>query len=251
MAELYAIQYALEVGGSCSGSDILIITDSRAALQSIVSSPSCKSNTSVVIAILRWLRTLQQRKQRVRFQWVPSHRGIAGNEMADSIASSALGNATLGSDVLVNYIHNLRDAGNAKITYKPCIQQDIQDWWSNYDSLIRFRVEPVFSRTPFVVSGRRKLQTCLHRLRVGKALTDSTLHYYDNSHSPRCETCESHANTTHLLLICRKYEIERNRLFKELAKRGTYEYTTETILSRANCDLLAEFLKECGLTDVL
>jgi ribonuclease HI len=68
-----------------SYSKIVIFVDSQSVLQCI---QNCKFHESGTLTFIdNTLINLHRRNVTVKFQWVPSHVGIYGNEMADNLAN--------------------------------------------------------------------------------------------------------------------------------------------------------------------
>ncbi|KAJ4439622.1 hypothetical protein ANN_07750 [Periplaneta americana] len=63
--------------------NVVILSDSKAAILSIVSKHTPSSQTAEITKMLSQLLSLNKR---ILFQWIPSHCGILGNENADSLA---------------------------------------------------------------------------------------------------------------------------------------------------------------------
>ena len=86
--ELVAISLALEHAQRRPEDTVVIITDSRAALQ-VLRQPHHTDNVGLATAVLASLQGLAERRRQVRLHWVPSHVGIRGNEAADEAAKGA------------------------------------------------------------------------------------------------------------------------------------------------------------------
>jgi ribonuclease HI len=85
-AELFAIKMAL-CGIRGNNGAYMICRDSMSALQAI---SSYSPMHPIVQEIQSHLLSLFKEVIAIRFLWVPGHVGIAGNEMADSVAKKAL-----------------------------------------------------------------------------------------------------------------------------------------------------------------
>ena len=67
---------------------VIVCSDSLSALVSLQSfSSHCRAD--IVYEIYETLYRLHHSQTKVRFMWIPAHRGIEGNEMADSLAKQS------------------------------------------------------------------------------------------------------------------------------------------------------------------
>lgn len=84
-AELNAISTAVEVGGNCDKKLIMICSDSLSSIQALM---KIYSRDQTVMKIQE--KIFQFPNKEFVFIWVPSHKGILGNEKADILANEAL-----------------------------------------------------------------------------------------------------------------------------------------------------------------
>ncbi|KAA5616567.1 hypothetical protein F3H11_34720, partial [Pseudomonas aeruginosa] len=103
-AEAYAVYQALlriTVVNSCT--NFLIITDSLSLLESL-SNISVNYKTNYVLYIIKELLYKYHHKNvNIAFMWVPSHRGITGNEKADKAAREAINSIDVTNSLLVPF----------------------------------------------------------------------------------------------------------------------------------------------------
>ncbi|GBN71567.1 hypothetical protein AVEN_160720-1, partial [Araneus ventricosus] len=90
-SELLAVREALDFALRFETSDTYILTDSKSSIQYLKNWPKIPEKTGQEIISL-------SQKSRVCIQWIPSHVGVFGNEVADLLAKegSALPSAASG-----------------------------------------------------------------------------------------------------------------------------------------------------------
>ncbi|CAG9584719.1 unnamed protein product [Danaus chrysippus] len=91
--ELIAIKEAMHYIESTSYHKIVILTDSKSSLQHLLRSArgGCVGRNEAYL-VIKCIYRLIRNGVEVRLQWIPSHVGVRGNEVADSLASKALRN---------------------------------------------------------------------------------------------------------------------------------------------------------------
>ncbi|PYH67178.1 ribonuclease H family protein [Aspergillus vadensis CBS 113365] len=85
-AELQGILLALIIILCRPIQHAIIFTDNQAALRAL-QIPGRQSGQYILETVLVALEKARQRKLIIRFRWIPSHRGIDGNEQADTAAA--------------------------------------------------------------------------------------------------------------------------------------------------------------------
>jgi ribonuclease HI len=245
VSELAGIREALKGLRAQSVAKYVICTDSKSAIQSIAGAKS-EANSRLMFTILDELKGVQESGYEVGFQWVPSHCGIRGNEVADRLAAEAHMTDRQVSDIT-------RSAQDIKCIIRRAIRMQHETWWSDRQGTHRWLVSgqrPSRLRTNYL--GRRK-QIVLHRLRAGYALTANTLHKYGKVASPKCSSCNVVDTVSHVLLSCSKFDGERDALRVQLLVRGM-DLDLGSVLgveNGADLGVLFEFLESTGLIDSL
>ena len=85
-AELVALRQALYELTFAPPAKILFLTDSQSCLQALQGGPE-RAREQVLCEIWALLQQLCEMGHTVALQWIPSHVGIAGNELADKLAA--------------------------------------------------------------------------------------------------------------------------------------------------------------------
>jgi len=85
--ELFAIDKALTLAISTNHKEINIYTDSLSAIQALYKSPD--ENIMLMTTLLYKIQVLHKKGSQVILNWIPSHIGIIGNEIAERAASEA------------------------------------------------------------------------------------------------------------------------------------------------------------------
>ncbi|KAK2704312.1 hypothetical protein QYM36_016642 [Artemia franciscana] len=103
LAEAYVIKKVLEfIEESVKEDKVIIFYDSKSAIQAVVNANTmAKPNRDVLICYIKLQDILKKKK--VVIQWIPAHIGIAGNEIADLKAKSAVESGTLVTDMDTPY----------------------------------------------------------------------------------------------------------------------------------------------------
>ena len=84
-AELFALEKALEFAYQSNHENIIILSDSKSVLQTLKTQKSTRVNY-----LLKLMHKMNKQGKLLKLQWVPSHLGIHGNELADRAAKAAV-----------------------------------------------------------------------------------------------------------------------------------------------------------------
>ncbi|XP_030039212.2 uncharacterized protein LOC115454631 [Manduca sexta] len=194
--ELFAISEAISYATTSDNKDVVILTDSRSALQHIARCTSLVRGASIAYAILKKILSLQKNGIDLRLQWIPSHIGIRGNEVADSLAKDSLLNGSQ------TYIWPENTEILNKYKYK------IFEKWKIYNDNkfchkgIWYKIlQPEPPRTPLcaISSMKREYVVIAHRLRSGHMPLNKFKHLMRHTDSPNCSTCGVPEDVYHLL----------------------------------------------------
>ena len=89
-AEVLAIKMALKwiLDNDFESENFLILSDSKSALQALLSRNPKRQE--LIYSCLETIKQLKERRVILKFQWVPAHVGLVGNEVVDKAAKESL-----------------------------------------------------------------------------------------------------------------------------------------------------------------
>jgi len=209
-AELTGVSNALHI--LREGQQVLVLSDSQAALKSIARASPSTAQT-LLKDIYDTLDTLGS--QNTRFQWVPGHKGVEGNEKAD-IAAKRAANA-IGP-------HNrppIRFLSAIYPSFKKRVKTEWEDRWTRSNkgrNLHRLSPAPspatrmLFTRLPKAES------TLAVQLRTGKIGFNAFLYerQVPSVPSPRCHCGLGSMTVLHILTVCPSWNHLRRRFLHSL-----------------------------------
>ena len=182
-AELSAIVKATEwlKDSEENPTNAVILTDSKVSLQ-LVKHRTPKNYEYGVSQIQNNIRVLTRRGCSISLQWVPSHCGVIGNEVADSLANEAHDEQEIDEypierrelEVLVNTAAQRQWEQRWDINRRNCIlgqrKQELKDWkWCR--------------------SKNRQVDVAITRLRTGKCKLRYYMHKIGLAEHPDCINC--------------------------------------------------------------
>jgi ribonuclease HI len=208
----YQALYNLQSQG-LQGEDIYLFIDSQAALKRL-QKVSLTAGQKICYEITELCRLLAQNNT-VYISWVPGHREIQGNEHADRLAKAGLK-------------RKARDPLTSLSYLKRKAKEDIlakwkQDWKDTrpaqkgkaYSKATRER--PKISYQIQQLSGPKKVQSAYYQLKLGKGFFKQFSKAIGKDDTGQCfGNCSALQSPKHLLLHCRHYRKEREKLARVL-----------------------------------
>ena len=139
---------------------------------------------------------------KVTVEWVPSHMGIRGNELADTLAK-----ASLSLSYTTQLPPSLDDLKHKTISHYTSLWDSS---WKSTISSFSLNLPSVLSIPPYLSLHRRD-QICLTRLYLNTSrLTHE--HFFNKSPPAVCSHCNVRWTVCHLLVACPALEPERSSL---------------------------------------
>ena len=202
-AELCGVLMAIEYIVASKTMKALLFVDSQSVVSALCSVKDSKNNLAQ-LARLQINRCLV-RGHDIKFCWIPSHVGIAGNEKADQLATST-------KNLMVT------STGLPYQDVKPLVRKALlQTWQSEWDleSANKLHVvKPVLGLWESS-SHRNRFHEVLHcRLRIGHSFLTHG-HLLCGEDTPDCEHCGESLTVLHVLWLCSGLEQNRRSCFPE------------------------------------
>lgn len=234
-AEMFAIYIAVTYLALKQG-DFIIYSDSKSSLTALRQISSSKSY--IAHNIYKCLKQLPDNK--IILEWVPSHRGIFGNEKADMLANISLTQQQRCSAILAQ-----EDAINLIST--SIRKQWHIAWTQSQSKLLKFKpnILPLqtssFSRADDVRVTRLRLECS--RLTHG--------HLFNKTARAQCSLCNVAISHQHVIIDCPKYSIARGKLASQ-CQIMKQPVCLQTVLSpNFKQEILILFLKETDLINAI
>ena len=159
-AELYAIlQGILFAVNHLENQDTVIFSDSLSALE-IIQNPVKKGLNRIVNAILRQIYLMLTNRVKIVLQWIPSHKGIIGNNIVDQIAKTACTYDTI-THVPLEYNDVL------KLVNENLYAARLSYWNQIKHNLHFFKAVPNINQWEWISLNNRRYDVLLARLRIG------------------------------------------------------------------------------------
>ena len=154
----------------------------------------------------------------IQLIWVPSHIGLAGNEVADKLAKQG---CELGKQIPVSLsIREVYSIINKKIKQKNKVQ------WEH----TKFKNKAYFDPIPTKLhqySANPLLDKAYTKLKLGAScIGGDTL-----GNHKECRNCDITEDIKHIFFECPTYKAPREELFKELLKIGPIIITDKTLFN--------------------
>ena len=213
-AELYAILKALEYIETTMPGPSVIYSGSQSGLGLILNSKP--SSARGMIMVIQDKLAQINKLDPAMIQFIPGHRNIHGNELADMCAKAAHANDITPA---LSGIH-LGDQKVREIN-KVTTQYWEENWIANMGTtgkgLFIYDIKSKPELWPWAFNKNRKLETSMARLRVGHAGLNCHLKRFNLKSEDSCD-CGEVETISHYFLHCPLHRTQRNRLKDSLAQ---------------------------------
>ena len=218
-AELLAISKAMEQAQTLTHNKITILTDSLKALTWIEEGTKTKERPEIVQKILRETTLMSRNRKEITMVWIPGHMGIEGNERADAEAKKARKGEGTRENIGLSYKEATKIIENELRKEK---QKEYEE--STLSSVQELR--------KFLTNKEGKIEidkknNKINRLRCN-VQNFRILHLQHSGLG--CRKCRCMVSREHVLIHCKFFDEERNRVKRALEQIGL-ELNVVNILS--------------------
>ena len=209
-AELTGIEIAVNIAQTCQNNykQCVIYADSQAAIKATVK-PGRQSGQSILCSLLSSIDNLiSSRGIDLHIAWIPGHRDIEGNEMADKAAKAAAQSRGMNA---TPFKHKSLKTARVNLIKQTIKKEWTEDWKTakgdaRHLRRITNKTQVNESMMLYTTVNTRYQVAQLARLRTGHCSLNQYLHRFGIVDSPLC-TCDSGAieNVEHFFIHCPKY----------------------------------------------
>uniref|UniRef100_A0A1B6IZV8 ribonuclease H n=1 Tax=Homalodisca liturata TaxID=320908 RepID=A0A1B6IZV8_9HEMI len=235
-SELIAIYKAVQFINKTQYDNVVICTDSQAAVTAISNYSKDKSKNQLIISIVYELKALNKN---IVFVWIPGHVSLDFNERVDNLARDAITTGVKIPEINVP-LEDFKVARKRKGMehYQVIFELTPKAHW--YKNIVKkVSYVPWFKNSKLL----RKEIVTISRLRLGHARVNSKLFAIKKYFTPLCLNCSLGVEETinHVVLQCPHYEYARKECFKLISGKFKHvNYDIKDVLKTNDLNIYKE-----------
>ena len=208
----------------------VILTDSKVSLY-LIRQRKPKAYFSSTSIIQDHILKLKNQGWNIAFQWVPSHCGLLGNEIADQTANEA---HNLG--VIDDYHIEMEEL--KVLLRETALQQWAAHWDTQKLTCSLGNIKPNLGIWSHTSHRKRPIDVVLTRFRLNSTKLNKHMYMFGLKNTRNCENCNLRdtEDVQHVMLFCPKYDENRKIMKDKLHAIGIQHITLGNLLGAANCD---------------
>ena len=220
-AELIAMREAVDQIKHKQYKHSVILSDSLSALQALQNKSG--SRPDILHEILQETHNLAAQGVVIRFEWVPAHVGIHGNETVDKLAKDALNNDNIECDTGLS----------SREIYPIAHRIIVNSWEENYSQLGLHinKIKSTAISKPVKYSNNVLEDAVVTRLRLGRTKLRADLGRFLQEGGPNCTHCKIPETIEHYLFNCSRHSLYRQDYVARLKALDIKEFTLKSMLN--------------------
>ena len=212
ISEMFAIYQALLLAPKNMSTEtgLVIYTDSLSSVLALQN----HNNKPYLFLYFKINELIQKLRSKfvVKVQYIPSHKGIRGNEVADEAAKAAHDNNISLSTPITNQVYNKILKEKLSNLWTERYERDVMDFGK---AIFFFSNKSKPEYWPWSNHKSRMIESSLSKLRIGHVGLNNHLFRINKSDTELCE-CGEAETVDHFLLICPAYQDQRKLLSDQL-----------------------------------
>lgn len=217
-AECIALGDAIDIAIKNADCKFAVFSDSLSALQSFNSCKMSIKTNNIILEIKRKCNILMKNNLNsngIKFYWIPSHKGIHGNELADSLAKTAT-EACIASTLPIPFTNLYEEfKTNAHMQTKRIIKEQ-----GLMKGKIFFNLYYTERCKPWIKHERlpREFIVTINRCRADHYSLKASLFRVGIISDPKCECGHGSQDINHIVWQCSLFDSPRSKLIHQLRK---------------------------------
>ena len=177
---------------------ICVISDSLSVINAIHSADNNFKRHFVIGQILNLIEVMKTKNIEISLLWVPSHKGIKGNEIVDKLAQQAIEEPEIIHDIALHF-------SEVPAARRAARSEKWQMQWNNSDKgRFTYSIIPTIKSTTWYKNSTfdRKEIVFWNRIISNHTRCKNDLNRYKIVNSPMCSCGKNYQNVNHLLFEC-------------------------------------------------